>query len=159
LYYQNQNVPRSNSGVWIMKRIEQIRLALAELSRAQMTAALCVSQLQDLVALDDAGSRPHKSDVPRADETTFCIIWRKRRCYLGHTKRFHLFARLLRRINQFVSYDHLLRDVWHGDVKSPQTIRSAVRELRRRLVRAKMHRLAEAIRSEGQHYGLILCHD
>jgi DNA-binding response OmpR family regulator len=139
-----------------MKRIEQIRQALSELSRAQMTAASCVSQLQELVAIDDAGPTPHRSDQPRADETTFCVVWRKRQCYLGHTKRFHLFARLLRRTNQFVSYDHLLRDVWHGDVKSPQTVRSAVRELRRCLVRAKMQRLAAAIRSEGRHYGLIL---
>ncbi len=141
-----------------MRRSDQmhaIRQALSELAQAQVTAALCVSQLQDLVSVDHPDATPHIAGMPRADAGTFSVIWRSRRCHLGHTKCFRLFTRLLRRANQYVPYEQLLRDVWDGDVKSPDTVRSAVRELRSKLVRARMRRLASAIRAQGQHYGLI----
>jgi DNA-binding response OmpR family regulator len=137
-------------------QISAIRQTLLELSQAQLRAGLCVSQLQELVAVD-VGTEPSGAQAqPRADESKFCIEWRGRSCFLGHTKCFRLFVCLLRRTDRYVSYDHLLRDVWDGDVKSPATVRSGIRELKRRLTHARMEKLAGAIRGQGRHYGLIL---
>jgi hypothetical protein len=138
------------------EQLEAIRQTLTELVQAQMTAALCVSRLQELVASDADVFAPTSGTMPWADETRFCVTCGKRSCHLGRTKCFRLFTRLLRRVNHFVSYDHLLRDVWDGDVKSPDTVRSAVRELKAKLIRARMRRVANAIRGEGRHYGLML---
>jgi DNA-binding response OmpR family regulator len=137
-------------------QISAIRQTLLELSQAQLRAALCVSQLQELVAVDGGTEPPGAQGQPRVDESTFRIEWRGRSCFLGHTKCFRLLVCLLRRTDRYVSYDHLLREVWNGDVKSADTVRSAVRELKRRLTRARMPKLAAAIRGQGRHYGLIL---
>ena len=64
--------------------------------------------------------------------------------------------RLARQPNQFITTDQLLRDVWEGDIRSPETIRSAVRHLRQRLSSAGMKNLAAAIQGAGGRYGLIL---
>jgi hypothetical protein len=135
---------------------EAIRQTLMELSQAHVTAALCVSRLQELVGTDAASVPAGATKIPRADEAKFAILCGSRRCYLGYTKCFRLFVRLLRRANHYVSYDSLLRDVWDGDVKSPDTVRSAVRELKHKLRRARMTKIARAIRGQGRHYGLIL---
>jgi len=137
-------------------QISAIRQILSELSQAHLRAALCISQLDELVAIDCDVEVPNGQLIPRVDESKFCIAWRGRSCFLGHTKSFHLFICLLRRANRYVSYDHLLRDVWNGDVKSPDTVRSAIRELKKRLSRARMGRLAQLISGQGKHYGLIL---
>jgi DNA-binding winged helix-turn-helix (wHTH) protein len=50
----------------------------------------------------------------------------------------------------------LLHDVWECGVKSPDTIRSAVRNLRKRLSEAGMDELAAKIRGTGGRYGLML---
>jgi len=77
---------------------------------------------------------------------------------LGYTVLFRLADRLSRRPNQYITPDQLLRDVWEGGLRSPETIRSAVRNLRERLSLAGMDDLAAAIRGHGGRYGLIL-HD
>jgi hypothetical protein len=43
-----------------------------------------------------------------------------------------------------------------GAATEGDTVRSVVRELRRKLVRANMRPLPDAIRGQGRHYGLIL---
>jgi DNA-binding response OmpR family regulator len=137
-------------------QITVIRQTLAELELAHVRAALCVSQLQELLAVA-AGTHPDGARIlPRAEESRYRIVWQDRSCFLGHTKCFRLFACLLRRIDHYVAYDQLLREVWDGDLKSPDTVRSAVRELKRRLSDARMDTLADAIRGQGRHYGLIL---
>jgi DNA-binding response OmpR family regulator len=136
------------------ERLEAIRQVLSQLAQSNLTQAICVSQLQDLVKTDLDGIPT--STLPRADESRFCVVWGRRTCHLGHTRSFHLFARLLRRANQYVPLDHLLRDVWGGDRRSSDTVRSAVRQLKQKLVRARMPQLAKAIRGQGRHYGLIL---
>ncbi len=132
-----------------------VRSILSELAQSHMKSALCLSQLQDFFATDP-DVRSDNSDVPRADENTFCIYWRNRKCHLGHTQSFFLFSKLLHRCNHFVSYEQLLRDVWGGQTKSDETVRSAIRELKHKLCRGKMRKLALAICAEGRHYGLIL---
>jgi DNA-binding response OmpR family regulator len=69
---------------------------------------------------------------------------------------FRLAGRLARQPNQYISVDQLLSDVWDGGVKSPDTIRSTVRRLRKRFIAAGMDDLAAAIHGSGGRYGLIL---
>jgi DNA-binding response OmpR family regulator len=138
------------------ERLDEIRGTLRELAQAQTTAALCVSELEELVATDVAVEPSSAQPSPRADESKFCVVLGRRTCHLGHTNSFRLFVRLLRRTNHYISYDHLLRDVWHSDVKSPETIRSAIRQLKTKLECANMRGLARAIKGQGRHYGLML---
>jgi DNA-binding winged helix-turn-helix (wHTH) protein len=67
-----------------------------------------------------------------------------------------MLERLARRPNQFVSFDRLIRDVWDGHPKSDEAIRSVVKELRDRLRKGGMRRLASAIRGERRAYALVL---
>jgi DNA-binding response OmpR family regulator len=67
-----------------------------------------------------------------------------------------LFERLARRPNQYLSYERLLDEVWEG-TRSFSAIRSVVKTLRGRLVKAGMADLADAIDgSVYRHYGLKL---
>jgi DNA-binding response OmpR family regulator len=139
-----------------IERLDAIRGTLKELAQAQTTAALCLSELEELVTIDGSIDPSNGKSLPRADESKFCVIFGQRTCHLGHTNSFKLFVRLLRRADHYISYDHLLRDVWRSDVKSPETIRSAIRQLKTKLECAKMRRLAQAIKGQGRHYGLML---
>ena len=65
-------------------------------------------------------------------------------------------SRLLRRVNQYVSYERLRDDVWYGETRSADTVRSAVRQLKLKLRTAGMSDLASAIKGQGRHYGLII---
>ena len=102
---------------------------------------------------------PSAQDPPDglADEGRFAVRWRGRECRLGNTVSFRLFHRLAAARNRYVTHDDLLSDVWDGEERSPSAIRSAVGELRRRLVEGGMEDLAAAIdgRNPG-HYGLLL---
>ena len=138
------------------ERLEVIRNILNELAHAHTLAAVCLSQLEELLATDTAAEVRPAGSVPRVDESKFRITLGNRICYLGHTTSFRLFTRLLRRADHFISYDHLLRDVWGNDVRSAATVRSAVRQLKKKLKRAKMRQLSRAIRGQGHCYGLIL---
>ena len=84
------------------------------------------------------------------------MYWNGRTCCLRRTILFRLAQRLARYPNQFITADQLLRDVWEGGVKSPDTVRSAVRHLRQRLACAEMHDLAGATHGTGGCYGLML---
>ncbi|MBK8270667.1 MAG: helix-turn-helix domain-containing protein [Planctomycetes bacterium] len=90
------------------------------------------------------------------DHSTLSVLWEGQTCQLGYTVLFKLVDRLSRRPNQFVTFDQLLHDVWNGDSRSPDTIRSAVRNLRQKLTDAGMNRLAAAIQGQAGRYGLIL---
>jgi DNA-binding response OmpR family regulator len=145
-----------------MRQIDQlgaIRQTFLELAQAHATTTRYLNQLHELMKKYDAADALEKTALPWADEKSYCIIWHNRRCYLGSTKRFYIFSHLLVRANQFVSYANLRHDVWHGDMRSNETIRSAVRELRSKLIRARMRKLAIAIRTKRCHCGLIFWKD
>lgn len=91
----------------------------------------------------------------RIQDETLTIAFREKRCFLGNTITLRLFRRLLQRRNQFIRHDELLTQVWDG-IRSPSTIRSAVKMLRRQLRKAGMKEVADAIdgRTAG-HYGLM----
>ncbi|MGA2500530.1 MAG: winged helix-turn-helix domain-containing protein, partial [Tepidisphaeraceae bacterium] len=123
------------------------------------TAAICADRLRALMGahVDGNGAavtRP--GGCPSVDESTLSVLWATRRCFLGYNLPFRLAARLSHRPNHYVPIDDLLRDVWKGDLKSPSTVRSTIRNLRKRLIRGGMQDLADAIHCEGGRYGLIL---
>ena len=93
---------------------------------------------------------------PLVDSSTFSVLWAGETCPLRRTILFRLAERLARQPNQYITTDQLLRDVWEGGIKSPETIRSAVRHLRQRLSGAGMQDLAAAIHGTGGRYGMIL---
>jgi hypothetical protein len=97
----------------------------------------------------------HGVPKPVVDMDARIIRWCGRSCDLGHSTLFRLFERLARHPNAHVSYAKLLEDVWGGS-KSDETIRSAVRHLKRRLERAGMKALADAIHASCRHYVLRL---
>ena len=105
------------------------------------------------------GPPPSRSQMQRrpwVDYSTLSLMWSGKTCYLGLTVLLRLADRLSRRPNHYITPDQLRRDVWAGDLRSPDTIRSAVRNLRQRLTDAGMEELAAAIQGHGGGYGLML---
>lgn len=90
------------------------------------------------------------------DPAAKTITFRGCACCLGNTLVFRMIERLARRPNQFISFDRLIRDVWDGQPKSDEAIRSLVKELRDRLRKSGMRRLASSIRGQKKAYVLML---
>jgi len=150
----------------LQKRLTGLSTQLAE---TLMTAAILADEIRTVVQSepDRPGSTrpgrahempPRNSSRPRplVDQSTLSVVWSGRTCSLRNTILFRLAGRLARQPNQYITADQLLCDVWDGGVKSPDTIRSAVRHLRKRLIEAGMDELAAAIRGSGGRYGLML---
>jgi DNA-binding response OmpR family regulator len=91
-----------------------------------------------------------RSHSPMVDPRTLSVRWNGHECVLGASIGFRLIQRLARRPNHYISHADLLDDVW-GCQRSTATVRSAVRDLRRRLVEANMPELARRI--DGTHRG------
>jgi DNA-binding response OmpR family regulator len=90
------------------------------------------------------------------DDSRFTVRWKGAECTLGPTVVFRLFRRLARPANHYVSVELLLEDVWGDQRTEGTTVRSAVRNLRRKLEAAGMAELAEAIQGPPGHYCLML---
>jgi DNA-binding response OmpR family regulator len=153
----------------ISEKTQRLADLSEQLSEALMTAAICADEIRAVVQAELDSRTPvgwgrpqrakHRNPPPRrpmVDNSTFSVYWAGRTCCLHRTVLFRLAARLARQPNQYITADQLLRDVWDGGVKSPDTIRSAVRHLRQRLSCAGMQDLAAAICGTGGCYGLIL---
>ena len=160
---------RQMGTIMIPEKTQRLADLAEQLSHALMTAALCADEIRAIVhvELDShppiAWERPQNArhrnpppERPLVDGSTFSVRWAGRTCCLRRTILFRLAQRLARHPNQYVTPDQLLHDVWDGGVKSPETIRSAVRHLRHRLANAGMQDLAAAIQGSGGCYGLIL---
>lgn len=137
----------------------------SQLSEHLMSAAICADELRAIVGATFDGHTARSKHAspgnptrhrPLVDESTLSVYWNGHICPLGHTILFRLAARLARQPNQYITAGQLLSDVWEGGIVSPDTIRSAVRHLRRRLSSAGMDELAAAIHGTGGRYGLIL---
>lgn len=139
-----------------------------QLTEILMSAAILVDEIHTIVLADadhSSTARPNRPARPTApdsrchpplvDVSTLAVFWQGRICPLRNTILFRLAARLARQPNQYITAGQLLSDVWDGGVKSPDTIRSTVRNLRQRLRQAGMSDLAAAIRGTGGRYGLI----
>jgi DNA-binding response OmpR family regulator len=99
---------------------------------------------------------PEPAERPLLDESTLSVIWKGKSLHLGNTLEFRLLERLARCPNQYVTHLDLLRDVWEDEFTATATIRSLVRQLRRKLRGAGWADLATAIRGHNGRYVLSL---
>lgn len=153
--------------------IRRLDALAGQLTEILMTAAICAQEIHAIARAecdDDSHAYPGRQTArlkpgmaqdeqrPLLDESTLSVIWKSRTLHLGHTLAFGLLARLARRPNQYVTHLDLLRDVWDdGESLTPtSTIRSLVRELRRKLRCGGMTELATAIRGHNGRYILEL---
>lgn len=154
-------------------KVRRLDALASQLAETLMTAAICAQEIRAVVRteLDDDGhadSCRHAAGMapslachhqrPLLDESTLSVIWKGKILHLGQTLSFRLLARLVRRPNQYVTHIDLLRDVWNDEelLTATSTIRSLVRELRRKLHRGGMTDLASAIRGHEGRYILDL---
>jgi DNA-binding response OmpR family regulator len=149
--------------------LERALLLLSRIAEAHTTAAIAVAEMRAMVVKESEAARRRSSKPwwerpadgtagyqrPMIDHSTFTVEWRGRKCRLGHHLSLKLLDRLCRRPGQYISHEEFLHEVWEAR-RSPETIRSAIRELRRRLRAANMSELADAIQAQGSCYGLIL---
>jgi len=153
----------------ILEKTQQLADLTAQLSEILMTAAVCADEMRAILVLEidshtgarcgrsqDGKLREPSRGRPLVDSSTFSVFWAGKSCRLRRTMLFRLAERLVRQPNQYVTADQFLHDVWEGSVKSPDTIRSAIRRLRQRLSDAGMNGVADAIQGTGGRYGLIL---
>jgi DNA-binding response OmpR family regulator len=139
-----------------------------QLAEALMTATICAREIQAAVRTEsdeaDLGRRPgglapwppDSVERPLLDESTLSVIWRGKSLHLGNTLAFRLLERLARCPNQYVTHLDLLRDVWEDELMATATIRSVVRQLRRKLCGGGLTDLATAIRGHNGRYILSL---
>ncbi len=112
----------------------------AQLSETLMTAAICAGEIRIVIRTELDGRtavptgrsqtgkyRNPPRERPLVDDSTLSVLWAGKICPLRRTILFRLAERLARRPNQYITAGQLLRDVWEGGVKSPDTIRSTVR--------------------------------
>ena len=139
---------------------EKVAQLVTVLNEAVVLANEVFSEIGEEIAMT-----PHQQGkfgdhrLPCVDRTAFSITWSTRTCYLGNTLPFKLFERLARRPNQFFSYSQLFQDVWDGEERSNEAVRSVVKVLKKKLADAGMDGLAAAINGTNPgYYGLTLNH-
>lgn len=149
-------------------KARRLNALTSQLTEALMTAAICAREIQAAVRTEiDEADLGHRSDGfvsrppgpverPLLDESTLSVIWRGEALHLGNTLAFRLLERLARCPNQYVTHLDLLRDVWEDEFMATATIRSLVRQLRRKLRGAGWTDLATAIRGHNGRYVLSL---
>lgn len=151
------------------EKVQRLADLVAHLAETLMSAAVCADEIRAILHAELDELRAARRDAPSkgavrnapdsrllVDASTLSVFWAGRTCLLRQKTLFRLAERLARRPNQYITAGQLLEDVWDGGVKAPETIRSAIRHLRRRLSDAGMADLAAAIRGTGGGYGLIL---
>jgi DNA-binding response OmpR family regulator len=135
--------------------LEEVLRGLAEKVRSLLEDADLAIEILAARGRRDAevpGPRGGVSDL--LDDGRFAVRWNGHECLLGQTILFRLLRRLVASRNRYVSYEQLLDDVW-GGIRSATAIRSAVRDLRRKLVASGMPDLAGAIDGANPgHYGI-----
>jgi DNA-binding response OmpR family regulator len=154
--------------------LERARILLGRTSRAMAILVKCLDDLDQLMQQPYGGAeqgrignllgsqlRDPRSLYPKplVDNGSMTVTWAGRTCHLRSVRLFGLIERLARRPNHYVSFDRLLNDVWAGEIRSDDTIRSSVRHLKRQLVNAGMAELAHSIRALNRRYVLLLNRD
>ena len=125
-----------------------------------LTGALRSAELavEVLAARRRRGHYGRRTDLVLADlidDSRFTVRWNGDECHLGATVLFRLIRRFARSVNHYLTVERLLDDVWGGP-RSEAAVRSAIRSLRHKLEQAGMAELAQAIRGQPGHYGLVL---
>jgi DNA-binding response OmpR family regulator len=149
-------------------KARRLNALVSQLTEALMTAAICAQEIQAAVRTENVdaefghscnGMVPRRLDSmerPLLDESTLSVIWKGKTLLLGNTLAFRFLERLAKCPNQYVTHLDLLRDVWEDELLSTASIRSLVRELRRKLCVGGLPELADAIRAQNGHYVLSL---
>ena len=149
-------------------KAQRLNALAGQLAEALMTAATCAHEIQAVARteVDEAGPGHHPDGLvprppnlverPLLDGSTLSVTWKGKALHLGNTLAFRLLERLARCPNQYVTHLDLLRDVWDDEFMATATIRSLVRQLRRKLRGAGWADLAAAIRGHNGHYVLGL---
>lgn len=140
-----------------LKRLSAIHSA--EMALLEESISILQSELTLLSVPSQSLSRSESRSgdtLPMIDRDAMTVVFGGDRCFLGNTLMLKFLERLARRPNNYISYNVLLADVWHG-IREPASVRSVVKELRAKLRSAGMSRLAEAIDGKvSGHYGLML---
>jgi len=134
-----------------------VHATLCDVADALRAAADRVDRIATMFSDIDRGARqPDSRRSLVIDPEGLTVSWNGVTCYLGFTIPFRVLERLARRPGQYVTHEQLLQEIWGGP-RSKSAIRSAVNDLRSRLVSAGMSDLADAIdgRNAGR-YGLML---
>jgi len=93
----------------------------------------------------------------KIDPALLTVTCRGKVCFLGNTLPFKFLVLLARRCNTYVAYDDLLAEVWEGDIRSKEAVRSVAKTLRSRLRQAGLRDVADAIDGTVRgHYALKL---
>jgi DNA-binding response OmpR family regulator len=155
--------------------IEQIRSMVRSVAESCALVTQRIANLAEHLELHDGaargcdllenflGSRPVDAEAlfgqPIIDTAAKTVTFQGCTCCIGNTLVFRMIERLARRPNQHISFDRLVRDVWDGNAKSDEAIRSLVKELRDRLRKSGMGSLASSIRGQNKSYALVLKHE
>jgi hypothetical protein len=101
-----------------------------------------------------AKAAPSGDRSPLTDPALFTVRFHGKACFLGNTLPFKLISRLAKRPFSYVTYEDLLAEVWEGR-RSDSAVRSVVKVLRKKLRKAGLHEIADAIDgSVAGHYAL-----
>lgn len=126
---------------------ESVTLLQRELATLEASTSAYASANRDLNDLDQ---------LPSIDRRSMKVIYRGSTCFLGDTLMLGVIEYLAQKVNEYVTYDELLSNVWHAQ-REASTVRSVVKEVKKRLILESMSELANAI--DGRvfhHYGLII---
>jgi len=142
-----------------------------QLNETIMTVALCAQEIHAEVHAElgnqaagngssgryaAMGGALLRNPRPVLDESTFCVTWKNHTRRLGFFLPFKILAVLARRPNQFVTHTDLQREAWGDECHAPATVRSGVRDLKRRLRAGGMKDLAASIHGHKGRYILEL---
>lgn len=77
---------------------------------------------------------PLTQEKPIVDEGTFTVTWKGKKCFLGKTMEFKVFAHLCRRPGFYYPLNNLLDDVWGPDrAVEKGTVQKTISNLRKKL--------------------------
>ena len=92
---------------------------------------------------------------PIVDTASMTVTWAGSTVLLRSRLLMSLMVVFSQHPNQFIPVERLRRDVWEGEVRSDETVRSTIRRLKEHLSEAGMKELATCIQSAGLRYGLV----
>ena len=149
--------------------VRKLTLLSRQLTENLMSAALCAKEVDAIAqaevnhrsdgttATNDNGQRPKPAQenfLPLMEESTLSVIWRAGRLRLGHTQGYWLLARLLRRVNHYVTHADLMAEIWDDEFADTSLLRAGVQRLRVKLRLGGMADLARAITGHHGRYML-----
>jgi DNA-binding response OmpR family regulator len=117
---------------------------------------LCAAKIRAALCRNFVGENGNVPAVPFVNVSTLAVEWGGNVCPLKDSSTFRLMQTLCRRPGHVFAFDQLLCHVWAGHIKSPDTVRSTVRHLKRKLENADMGDLAQAIKACGRGYCISL---